>query len=387
MFTKQRKITTPFFILFLSLAFACFGESIQFNAKIPVDVDEYVCLVKEVDYSQDVHVTEFVHDYNEDYVHHALMMYIHEASSIFDAGQLFAPENDLGFGSDGTMSFICPQIGTSVDGLLSTISYRVSSINAWERGMKPVVLPEDAGFLLGPTHGRKFVIAQFHIHSGHGGDHMARRNTEEKKVHINTELITTTTLRPYNAASFLMIVPDQFIAIPPNSVEHEVSVTTDAVPFNNPCYGPALPFPVHPWSTFSLTGAPFAKMFHSHLHSHGNGKRMSLEVLRGGDIMSVDTSYRVQADFQALHNVDFTILPTDRVRLTCTYNTEGKHHVVNGGLRSDDEMCILFSLVYPSGPLNYSGLDFCGVEINNVPNTGNLTHCNVTPAPCWQWWL
>ena len=379
------------FVFILALLIAIAVADIQFKAKIPVSIDDYVCLVKEVPYDADSHITGMIHPYDEEYVHHALMLHVHEDSTIFNTGELFSPDKELGFGKDGTMSFLCPQIGTSTSGVLGTIAYRISSINAWERNMREnVEFPHDVGFRLGPTYGRKWIVAQYHIHVGghHGAMHTRSEDDDDnEKTKIKTTIKTTTSLRPYDAASLLMIVPDEFITIPANSIEHEVSVSTDPIPYNNPCYGPSLPFPVHPITTFTLTGVPAARMFHSHLHTHSNGKRINLEVIRGGDTLPVDVSYRQAGDFHPLHEVDFGILPTDQLKLSCTYSTIGRNHTVVGGLRSQDEMCILFSLVYPAGPLNYSDLSWCNIEVNNTPFTNGLTHCGATPAPCWKWWL
>jgi len=87
-----------------------------------------------------------------------------------------------------------------------------------------------------------------------------------------------------------------------------------------------------------------------HIHMHYLGSGGSLEVVRGGSVVStvmMDHSFRY--DTPPTHDLStpVEVRPGDELRLTCFYNSTGIHRTFFWGEGSDGEMCYAFISYYP----------------------------------------
>jgi len=70
-------------------------------------------------------------------------------------------------------------------------------------------------------------------------------------------------------------------------------------------------------------------------------------------------------NFQAITNINFTLLPGDRLNTHCIYDTSGLNTTVKFGVATTDEMCMDFLFYYPL----YPSVLYCGY--GGSSNNGN----------------
>ncbi|XP_018009433.1 DBH-like monooxygenase protein 1 [Hyalella azteca] len=91
------------------------------------------------------------------------------------------------------------------------------------------------------------------------------------------------------------------------------------------------------------------------LHSHLLGRAIALLHIRNGtELPPIFSDNAYSFKYQQFHQLkqEVTILPGDHLTTVCSYNSSGRIHPTFGGLRTQDEMCSISLLYYPSMALS-----------------------------------
>jgi hypothetical protein len=141
----------------------------------------------------------------------------------------------------------------------------------------------------------------------------------------------TNQLRPNNA-SVLALGDVPGISIPPGEPAYE---------FTSECPGPV---------TALALSEPLT-VFGTMLHAHKLGRQIYTEQFRdGAKIGELGREDNFDFNLQKIEAIEGTIMPGDRLKTTCVYDSTGASGVTNGGEGTDDEMCLNFLAYYPEIP-------------------------------------
>jgi hypothetical protein len=188
---------------------------------------------------------------------------------------------------------------------------------AWGPGTPAMVLPEEAGFPVGPDEPGHFVI-QIHYNNIQG--------LVGELDQSGVDLCTTTELRP-NDADIMAFGGTQFDDIGPNSME------------STTC---SLDIPSQIGSFLPIT------IFQSWPHMHQLGRQFESVIERAnGDVVTLADVPNYDFDYQITYpNDDIQLGVGDQVRTTCTWeNTTSQTATFGEG--TGDEMCFNFVAYYP----------------------------------------
>ena len=192
-------------------------------------------------------------------------------------------------------------------------------VAGWAPGGTNYVMPEDVGLEFGGPD--DYFILQVHYNnSAHYSDSIDRSGVA---------LCEAEEPRPLEAGIFTL--GSLSINIPAGAEDHTVEGTCPAWATS------ALPAPVHVLASFP--------------HMHQLGRRITTDILRGGDASAVETLIDVEP-FQfenqqySPHEPEVLIHPGDALRTRCTYDNPGDQPVFLGE-GTEDEMCFNFVMIYP----------------------------------------
>lgn len=115
-------------------------------------------------------------------------------------------------------------------------------------------------------------------------------------------------------------------------------------------------------SLLFILAACFGTVIGSTFHMHQKGKRASVSVIRGGDVIhssSIDFFDFEQSGAQpSRQEGTFELLPGDSFRSACYYDSPDEDHAF--GFSSQDEMCITALMYYPRKKLFNQFTLICG---------------------------
>jgi hypothetical protein len=190
----------------------------------------------------------------------------------------------------------------------------------WAPGIEPLMLPEDAGILVGDGAGGVITL----VLQVHYNNPLLTPVTDEGGI----DVIVTSNLREHDA--FVFAQGDiSTIAIPPGEAAY-----THVARCEGDVTQALIDEPIHAFSSF--------------LHAHEIGSAITSELWRNGELHT-EIASQVPYDFnqQQFQPIDLDILPGDMLETRCTYDSTGRTQVTNGGVGSTDEMCINFMMYYP----------------------------------------
>jgi len=209
----------------------------------------------------------------------------------------------------------------------SCIEWPAHILWAWGPGGEPMMLPDEAGFLVGHQGAEVTFILQVHYNNP-----LMTPFVDDNGV----DVLVTKTLRPNRAGIFTQ--GDIFsIAVPPGDPAFEYVATcgselTQAI----------VSEPIHVFAAF--------------LHAHEIGSRLWTEVFRDGaslgDLVRNDP---YSFDSQRFLPTDFDLQPGDRIETHCVYDSTDRTDVTMGGPASNQEMCLDFMMYYPWIPSETCG--------------------------------
>lgn len=209
----------------------------------------------------------------------------------------------------------------------SCVEWPAHILWAWGPGGEEVMLPDEAGFLVGHQGPEVTFILQVHYNNPL---QMPLVDNDGVDLHV------TKSLRPNRAGVFSQgdILS---ILIPPGDPAYEHVAT---------CGGEI---------TQSIFTEPL-HVFASFLHAHQIGSVMYTDVHRGGDLVGeIARQDPFNFDMQMFQTADFDMMPGDIIQTHCTYDSTEREGITMGGPASDEEMCINFMMYYPWIPSETCG--------------------------------
>lgn len=190
---------------------------------------------------------------------------------------------------------------------------------AWAPGIEPMMLPDEAGFLIGDAPGGTHTL----ILQVHYNDPLLQGISDDNGI----DVWITEDLRPNDAGVFSQ--GDVLgISIPPGETAYEHVASCSSA------------------QTESLISEPI-NVFASFLHAHDIGAGIWTEVLRGGEVVGEMRDDDFDFDSQQFQAVDVQVEPGDELRTTCVYDSSERTETTPGGPGSEEEMCINFMAYYP----------------------------------------
>ena len=254
------------------------------------EADDYRCFIVDPGNADDMFLAAYeVKPGDARVVHHVILYSLDGSSAEAEAAALDAQESGPGYSCYG---------GTRVSGS--------NFIGGWAPGTPPTIYPPGTGVRL--TGGQKAVL-QIHYNTVNGS--FSDRTTMDLTL---VESANEAYIAP-------MLASD--LALPP-AMDYIQQTNTE----NNPA-----PLPVKVHAVFP--------------HMHELGVDLRLDAVRSsGDVCLVDVP-RWDFNWQQLYlyTEPVELLPTDQLRISCGYNTEGRTETVYWGDGTQDEMCINFLYV------------------------------------------
>jgi hypothetical protein len=187
----------------------------------------------------------------------------------------------------------------------------------WAPGSEPLLLPEEAGFMVGEESAQTHYALQIHYN-----------NPLEEPGHIDSsgvDLYLTDEIRPYAAGGFVLGNVGG-LTIPPGESAYEVVGNCD--------------------TTASVT-API-NVFASMVHAHELGRRIWTDHLRDGTRMGdLGRADPYSFNNQGFAPLDIVIEPGDELVTHCVYDSTSRTEPTGFGFGTRDEMCFNYLLVYP----------------------------------------
>lgn len=195
----------------------------------------------------------------------------------------------------------------------------------WAPGIQPLLLPEEAGMLIGDAPGGQVhYVLQIHYENSAEAEGIV----DETGINV----YTTRALRKHQASVFLL-GDVAGLAIPAREEAFETihycrGETTKAF----------FPEPVH--------------VYGSWLHAHRIGKALWTEQRRDGVVVG-ELGRNAPYDFgvQYVEPLDAVVEPGDELVTHCIYDSSDRDVPTVGGDGSDDEMCLNYVFHYPALPL------------------------------------
>jgi hypothetical protein len=192
----------------------------------------------------------------------------------------------------------------------------------WAPGIAPMVLPEEAGILVGDNPGAtaNFVL-QVHYNN-------PLLEPVEEELFEGIDIVVTPDLRPHDA--FVWSQGDIVnISIPPGDPGYVHAARCEETQTRS-----QLDHPIHVFASF--------------LHAHEIGIAITSEHYRNGDLLG-EIASQIPYDFntQQFQPADVLIRPGDEIETRCTYDSTEREGETVGGVASRDEMCINFMMYYP----------------------------------------
>ena len=260
--------------------------------EVPSDVtDSYVCEAMELpDDGCAYHVTEFNPLETTPFVHHMIL---------FGVIQELRPK--------------CTVACFDMPG-------QVTILYAWAVGGDKMRLPPNVGLRVGKGTSHELSTLQMHYNNPLG----VAGAVDSSGV----ELTLTSELREHDMSMVMSGVPtNDLVRIPPGQTRFIIEASVE------------------------LRLAAPAKTFAVGLHAHEAGIRIEAWLVREGVVVAslgVENPYNFQnQDFHQLAE-EVELLPGDRVRIRCEYDTTSRSSCTQGGDKSSQEMCLHFMAVYPA---------------------------------------
>ncbi len=91
------------------------------------------------------------------------------------------------------------------------------------------------------------------------------------------------------------------------------------------------------------------KVFAGLPHTHLLGTKVKLRHIRNGVELPVpfqDSHY--DFNYQTMRRIEVNLMPGDHLVTECVYDSRGREGYTRGGMRAEDEMCIMFLHYYPA---------------------------------------
>ena len=211
-----------------------------------------------------------------------------------------------------------------------------SLIYGWAKGGGKMVIPSDAGMVIGQN--TRYIVVEVHLNN---------RKTDSG-VDISTlgvNLTTTTNLRKYNATS--LTTGDPGISFPSSSVQATyITAGLGTQKWETMC---------SPTCTNYYIPSKVS-IFSSFLHLHSSGKQIWLTKTSSGSTSVVDYRQYWNFGFQVQNSQNYSLTKGDQLNLHCTYDATLSSSDLNFGLDSTKEMCMAFLFYYPA----ITNFNFCG---------------------------
>ena len=129
------------------------------------------------------------------------------------------------------------------------------------------------------------------------------------------------------------------------TIGHDVS-TLHLVPPNQPSFTTVAHCPAQCTSALPENGI---RVFAGLPHTHLLGIKVKLRHIRNGAELPIpfqDNYY--DFNYQTMRRIEFNLLPGDHLITECVYDSRGRDGYTRGGMRADDEMCMMFLHYYPA---------------------------------------
>jgi hypothetical protein len=206
----------------------------------------------------------------------------------------------------------------ALDPLIPCVEWPAQILWAWAPGMGPLYLPEEAGFLVGHTGDTASFVLQVHYNNP-----LLQDFTDTDGI----DVLYIDELREHRAGIFSQGDIGS-ISIPPGQPAYVHTATCNE------------------GETQSLLTEEI-NVFASFLHAHEIGAVIRSEVLRDGNLVGEMEEDPFDFNSQKFLPADIVIAPGDRIETRCTYDSTNRTSTTNGGIASDEEMCINFLMYYP----------------------------------------
>ncbi|KAJ3322744.1 DBH-like monooxygenase protein 1 [Boothiomyces sp. JEL0866] len=199
---------------------------------------------------------------------------------------------------------------------------------AWARGGNDRLYPVNLGKPIGddPSFTRHLMLE---IHYNNPGNVPGQVDPGS-----GFNLTVTSNLRQYEVGMLTTGAKQDFIVLPPNDVTSIIGECGTKCSVNFPASG--------------LT------VISSLNHMHAHGKSLTVQHVRNGqELQRLPSINYFDYNFQSYSYGSLNqsiLLPGDRIRVNCTYDTTGETNYVLGGYASSNEMCYSFIEYYPALP-------------------------------------
>ncbi|XP_023339731.1 DBH-like monooxygenase protein 1 [Eurytemora carolleeae] len=246
---------------------------------------------------------------NERFVHHMMLYECHDSS----------PDQVFSKHVDSMLGYECYTPNMPDDFLKCR-----GIVAAWGLGGEPFYFPEEAGYPLGEEHGGA-TYYMFEVHYENPGLHSNIADNSGLEIHLTPHLRT-------QDSSMI-------------TIGHDVS-TLHLVPPNQPSFTTVAHCPAQCTSALPENGI---RVFAGLPHTHLLGIKVKLRHIRNGAELPIpfqDNYY--DFNYQTMRRIEFNLLPGDHLITECVYDSRGRDGYTRGGMRADDEMCMMFLHYYPA---------------------------------------
>lgn len=244
-----------------------------------------------------------------------------------------------------------------------------SLLFGWAPGTGSLVLPAEAGFLLGSTGSIAASTIVVEIHYNNPAQDTGALDS------TTIRMIATPTLRTHNAG--VLSTGD-----PLTSMRTIPASSTGVVHRQGVCASDC----TAKLGGQSLTG--FASFLH--MHSHGKAMKSNLYDSSMNFKGTVDQIDFWNFEFQRGTEIDVTIAPGDNIFVHCEYDTSKWEWDVGAGIDSLQEMCMHFISYYPVVEVDGAPFTICGGSASydtfrniingEFPGAGSLLDANALPS-------
>jgi len=203
--------------------------------------------------------------------------------------------------------------------------------HAWAVGGEEFYYPSEAGYPLGTDGSPQFLLLETHYDNP---------NMQPFEDSSGFRIWLTEDLRKYDA-EFLQVgnVVSEFQLIPPNTERY--STFAD-------CSKDCLKYGMDTSSIDELN------VFAILQHSHTIGKTIELKHIRDGvELKPINVDRTYDFNYQEIKHLDpyVKVKKGDSFRLQCNYSSIGRSKFTQGGLGTEEEMCISYVIYYPKIPV------------------------------------
>ncbi|KAJ3322743.1 DBH-like monooxygenase protein 1 [Boothiomyces sp. JEL0866] len=231
---------------------------------------------------------------------------------------------------------------------------------AWAKGGVDRLFPVDVGKPIGSDSGyTRHLMIEIHYNN-------PNQVSGQTDPGSGFNLTVTKNLRPKEVGMITSGVSQEFILLPPGRTTSMVGECGTKCTVNFPSSG--------------LT------VLSSLNHMHKHGQSLIVQHIRGGqELQRLPSITNFDFNFQSYSFVPSNqtlLMPGDRLRVNCTYNTVGETGPVLGGFSSSNEMCYSFIEYYPA--MDYFSYCLQIPDVSYIPKAANYSYSMICPASANQ---